>query len=166
MHREIFRRLFLFRLAGVSWLGVMMGVSGDWRCNAFVNLHRDFFCFVIFRSRVEDWIVFVVVVASLNYIFPVVVLVLAVGLDSVVVLIVAASLDWVVLALGLDCVVVLIVVVGLDWVVVVVGLDCIFRVLVASLGWTVKYGFCELEHLGVVLIGPSNPFGHRCGTLI
>ena len=73
-----------------------MGVGGGWRCNAFVN----FSCFVIFRSRVEDWIVLVVVV-------------------------------------------------------------------VVSLDWTAKYGFCGLEHLGVaVLIGPSNPFGHRCGTLL
>ena len=155
MHGEIFRRLFLFRLAGVLWLGVMMGVSGGWRCNAFVNLHRDFFCFTIFRSRVEDWIVLVVVVASLNYIFPVVVLVLVVGLDCAVVLIVAAILDWVIVLVGFDCIF-RVVVVSLDWVAVVV----------ASLGWTVKYGFCELEHLGVVLICESDPFGHRCGTLI
>ena len=63
-------------------------------------MHRGFFCFVIFRSRVEDWIVLVVVVASLNYIFPAVVLVLAVGLDCVVVLIVAASLGWVVVVVA------------------------------------------------------------------
>ena len=31
---------------------------------------------------------------------------------------------------------------------------------------TVKYGFCELEHIVVSLFGESNPFGHGCDTFI
>ena len=88
------------------------------------------------------------------------------GLDCIVLVVVAAGLDCIFRGIAA----------GLDWVVVVASLDCIFRVAAVGLDWVgivvgldywaVEYRLCELEHLGVVLIAESNPFGHQCGTPI